>query len=296
MKKLAFLILAHNDSVHLSKLIKALNYNSDFYVHIDKKTNIKEFQDRIPLKNVFFLENRITVSWAGISMVDALFELIHEVLKCEIEYSHAVFITGSCYPIKSIKTIYEEFISNPEKEYINFIDMRDSPEHYIKLIKQKWFKEPIFHFKNKHLINLDKCIRFLLNKLKLKNHWGEKIIPYTGHTWCALTMNCCKYVYEYHRNNPWFREMNRFTMAADEHYIHTIIGNSFFKPLSLGVTKYKGRGLYQYTSIYLIDKSLVKWYDLNDWKEIKASDKLFIRKVNSQTGNELVTKINNELF
>ena len=108
-------------------------------------------------------------------------------------------------------------------------------------------------------------------------------------------MNCCKYVYEYHTNNPWFREMNRLTMAADEHYIHTIIGNSPFME-SIGKSEYKGRGLHLYSNYHLIHETLKKWYDLSDWQEIVLSDKLFIRKVNSKTGNELVSKINKELL
>lgn len=296
MKKIAYLITAHNDPEHLNKLIKALDYNADFYIHIDKKANIKEFEDVISLNNVFFLSNRVNVHWAGISMVDVLMNLIEEALKNENEYCHSVLITGSCYPLKNSKSIYDEFITNPKKNYINFIDVRDSPEHYMKLVKQKWYKEPMFAFKNKNLRRLDAMVRFLLNKLKLRNHWDEKIIPYMGHTWCALSMTCCKYVFEYHLNNPWFREMNRYTMAADEHYIHTIVGNSIFKQSTLGVAKYKGRGLYQYTSIYLIDKSLTKWYDLNDWEEIEQSEMLFVRKINSKTGNELVDKINSELL
>ncbi|MBT33739.1 MAG: hypothetical protein CMO01_29090 [Thalassobius sp.] len=294
MKKLAFLILAHNDAVHLRKLIKALNYNSDFYIHIDKKSDIRKFKKLIPFENVYFIKDRFSISWAGISMVDAQMSMIREALKKSEQYSHAVMITGSCYPIKSVKTIYEYFTSNSQKEFITFIDMRESPEHYIKLVKQKWFKEPLLRIKQ--LKYLDKGIRFLLNKLRLKNHWNENIIPYTGHTWCALTMNCCQYVYDYHTKNSWFRDMNRYTFAADEHYLHTIIGNSSFMNSTMGKADYKGRGLYQYTSYYLIDSSLKKWYDLRDWQEIIESDKLFVRKVNSKTGSELVSKISKELL
>ncbi|MAC96403.1 MAG: hypothetical protein CMC96_12985 [Flavobacteriales bacterium] len=296
MKKLAFLILAHNDPIHLNKLIKALNYNADFYVHIDKKTEIEKFQELISCENVFFIKNRLSVSWAGISMIDALMNLISEALKNRIKYSHAVLISGSCYPIKKVNEIYEYFASNPKKEFITFIDMRESPEHYMKLINTKWFKEPLFNSKNKYLKQLDKGIRFLMNKLRLKNYWDDKMIPYYGHTWCALTMDCCDYVYNYHNNNSWYREMNRYTYAVDEHYIHTIVGNSKFMESTLGKVEYKGRGLFQYTSFYLIDRSLKKWYNLSDWQEIIQSDKLFVRKVNSETGSDLVSKINEELF
>jgi len=75
MKKIAFLILAHNDSTHLNKLINTLDYNSDFYIHIDKKSDITEFKNTITNKNVNFIDNRTDISWAGITMVDALMDL-----------------------------------------------------------------------------------------------------------------------------------------------------------------------------------------------------------------------------
>ncbi|WP_405370090.1 beta-1,6-N-acetylglucosaminyltransferase [Nonlabens sp. Asnod2-A12] len=296
MKKLAYAVMAHDDPIHLNKIINALNYNADFYIHIDLKSDIKSFHDLIDRENVFFIKDRVSVAWAGITMVDALMNLIKDVLKSGNDYSHVVFKTGTCYPIKNVQNIYRELTSNPEKEYINFIDMKDSPEHYSKLVYQKWFREPLFNYQGKFLKTIDRGLRFLLNQLKLKNYWNEEIVPYTGHTWCAITMNCCEYIYNYHENNPWFREMNKFTMAADEHYFHTIIGNSKFKDFSQGKSEYKGRGLYQYTSIYLIDKSLTKWYDLNDWEEISNSDKFFVRKISSKTGSSLIDKINTEIL
>ncbi len=295
-KKLAILILAHEDPVHLSKLVKALDYNADFYIHIDRKSDIQEFRDSIPDKNVFFVKNRVYISWAGFSMIDALINLIEEVLRNKEKYSHALFITGSCYPIKNVKSIHQNLTSKPKKEFISFFDMRESPEHYMKLVNQKWFKDSFFNSKNKFIKKFDSGLRFLLNQLRLKNKWHKKIIPYSGHTWCALTMDCCNYIFEYHTNNPWFKKMNQFTFAVDEHYIHTIIGNSPFMDASLGKNDYKGRGLYKYTNTHLIHESLQKWYDLKDWPEIIQSDKWFVRKVNSKTGNDLVSKINKELL
>ena len=56
-------------------------------------------------------------------------------------------------------------------------------------------------------IKIDKLFRFLLNKIQLNNKWNNQIIPYFGSQWVALTMNCCKYVHDYHHNNDIFRKM-----------------------------------------------------------------------------------------
>jgi hypothetical protein len=280
----------------LKKLVKELDYNSDIYIHIDKKSNLDVFKSAINLDNVFFIKNRVSINWGDISMIDAQINLIDEVIKQSEKYTHAVFLSGSCFPIKKQKVIYENFSSFPQREFIKFIDMRESPEHYMKQIKFKWFKKPVFNSNNIYITVLDKLIRFLLNKLRLKNNWNNQIIPYFGSQWVALTMNCCKYVRDYHYASNGFREMNKYTFSPDEHYFHTIIGNSFFAKKSFGKMEFQGRGTWRLANYHIIDKSLSKWYILSDWTEIINSEKLFVRKINSQTGNDLVVKIRSELL
>ena len=43
--KIAYLIAAHNDPVHLKRLIDGLNIAdiTDFYIHLDKRADIKRF-------------------------------------------------------------------------------------------------------------------------------------------------------------------------------------------------------------------------------------------------------------
>lgn len=56
--KIAYLIAAHTDPVHLSRLINALNVEgkTDFYVHLDKKVEINDYQKkaRIMADNVIW--------------------------------------------------------------------------------------------------------------------------------------------------------------------------------------------------------------------------------------------------
>ncbi len=296
MKKIAYLILAHSDPKHLNSLVKELNYNCDVYIHIDKKCDIDRFKSTIISDNIFFIEKRININWGDISMIDAEMNLIDKALEKHEMYTHAVFLSGSCFPIKNQKIIYEYFTSFPDKEFIKFIDMRESPKHYMKQIKFKWFKAPFLHSQNKYIVKIDRLFRLIINKMHLRNNWDNQIIPYFGSQWVALTMNCCKYIHDYHYNNDNFRKMNKFTFSPDEHYIHTIVGNSSFSEKSTGKMEFQDIGTWRLANYHIIDQSLSKWYTLNDWDEIINSEKLFVRKINSKTGGELVRKIKNELL
>ena len=293
MKRIAYLILAHNDPIHFNKLIESLGRNCDIYVHIDKKSDISVFKEARKMGNVSFLEKRFSVSWAGISMIDAQMELIKIALQNSREYTHLVFLSGSCYPIKSVDYISEMFMRHPKREFIKFLDMRESPEIYLTYVTKKWFIEPLFFKSTSRVMQkADRALRKLLSLIWIPNNWPPNIIPYFGSQWCALTSDCCKYILDYQAANPWYRDINKYSFAPDEHYIHTLVGNSPFLANSDGIQPFKGKGTWRMANLHIIDISLSRWFTINDWEEIRASDKMFVRKVRTLDGVELVEKIN----
>jgi hypothetical protein len=287
-KKLCYLILAHSDPQHLLELVSSLNYNALFYVHIDKKVDIEPFKKHLATTNINWVVNRQTVSWADISQVDATLSLIKEALTAEDEILRMILLSGACYPLKGPESIYSYFENNQQTEYIKYIDMRQSLNHYMHHIHQKWFKAPMYRGKNRFLTLLDKVGRAAFNKLHIKNRWNEDSIPYFGSQWWALTPLCCEYIIDFVTQNQWFYEMNKYTFSPDEHFFHTIIGNSHYNNLATGLQTFIGRGTSRLSNLHLIHPSLSKWYSLQDLKEIKSSDNLFIRKLNTTSSSDLV--------
>lgn len=294
--KIAYLLLAHTDPRHFKNLIDAIHYQADIFVHVDAKSNLEDFRRLSLPENVYFLQERVSISWAGISMIDATLQLIKVALNHPENYSHLVLISGLDYPIKNPEFIYQTFIKNPKREFIKFIDMRESPTHYMKQIDTKTFIEPLWETSNKFLKMGEKGLRRASQMLKLKNHWNEQIVPYFGSQWWALTPNCCQYILDYLQEHPDYYQMNRQTFSPDEHFIHTLVGNSPFAENSTGLQKFEGRGTWRLANLHLIHHSLSKYYSLQDWDEIKASDKLFVRKVNSTVSQQLIEKLNQEVL
>jgi hypothetical protein len=290
-KKICYLILAHSDPTHLLKLVNSLDYEAVFYIHIDKKFDIKPFQALLQKENVFWIKERKAVFWADISQVDATISLVEEALKNRNEYIKMVLLSGACFPIKPSCFIYNFFAMDQSKEHIKYIDMRESYSHYMQQLKFKWFKRPFFKSRFNIIIFFDKVIRGLLNKFKFKNKWNDNIIPFFGSQWWALTPECCEYICNYVRKNPWYYQMNMKSFAPDEHFFHTIIGNSEFNHKADGIKSYTGRGTSKLANLHLIHFSLSKWYSLEDFDDIEKSDKLFVRKLNTKYSSELVKAI-----
>ena len=95
--QIAYLILAHNSPDHVGRLIGALDNNrAHFFIHIDKKANLNEFQRyTTQRRNVHYIENRIKVFWGGFSMVEAILNLMQEAIRSDIDFKYAILLSGS---------------------------------------------------------------------------------------------------------------------------------------------------------------------------------------------------------
>ena len=85
---LAYLISAYRDPEHLARLIKALDFNADFYVHIDANVDEAPFRAALPHKVKFV--HRHAVNWGGWNQVAYQYELVKAAVSSGCNYSHLV--------------------------------------------------------------------------------------------------------------------------------------------------------------------------------------------------------------
>jgi hypothetical protein len=297
MDKVAYLILAHQDPAQLSRLIRALDHRADFFVHIDAKVDLRPFIEGAAGSSVRFLEGRVAVTWAGFSMVGAILALIQGALASGSGYSHLVLLSGADYPIKPASVIVDHLARNRSHEFIRFIDMRNSPDHYMRQIEQRHFRDPILAGNGRIVRLFDKCARRIGNMAELSNRWDRDYIPYFGSTWWAMTPECCLHILStIEGDGGRFLEMNRLTFSPDEHFFHTIVGNSEFCGRSDGLQDYLGVGTVNLANLHLIDPSLSKWFTIEDRAEVAGSDRFFVRKVRTDVSTELLDYIDAELL
>ncbi len=294
---IAYLILAHTDPAQLERLANAIDHRAHSFIHIDAKSPLAPFEALTLPRSSTLLRERVSANWAGISIIDATLLLMKAALAHPERFSHLVLLSGADYPIKPPDRIYATITQDPEHEFIRYFDMRNSHEFYRRHIEEKWFKEPWWKSSHKWPALVDKGCRYLANRLRLPNRWNREIVPYFGSQWWALTPGCCQYIVDYVEANPSFYSINRRTFSPDEHFIHTIVGNSPFASKADDVIPFEGlRTWHKTTNIHLIDESLSKWYTLDDWQEIAASDRLFVRKVSTLKSSELIEAIDRRIL
>lgn len=301
-KKIAYLIAAHNDVQHLKRLIQALDDRADFFIHIDKKSNIDINDVFFQKPNMFMLsdDERIKVYWAGFSQVEATLRLIGKYLEVSAAssspYLKVVFFSGACYPIKSSSYIYDYLNQHHDINFIRGMDVT-SPNHYKYNYSLK-----SYHFFDMQLVNkattriVRKMLYYLAYPMRKRNYYvdgqGYKRHIFHGSSWWALNHDAVQYIDEYSKKERGLSQYFKYTMASDEKFFHTIFFNSHFAKKNLaGGPEPFTPSTAAFANLHIIDRSLTKWFTQADFPEVEKSDRLFVRKVSTERSHELLDLI-----
>jgi len=63
--KIAYIIIAHNNPIHLNRLVTAISStDNDIYIHINKDVDINKFA-LANESNIYLIKERVSVTWGG---------------------------------------------------------------------------------------------------------------------------------------------------------------------------------------------------------------------------------------
>jgi len=284
---IAYLILAHQHPLALKKLIDKLSMGcAHFFVHIDKKKDIKEFQSVVTNVNVVFLKGRerVKVSWGGFSQVAATLNLIQAAKKHYKIFDRYCLLSGSCYPIKNNEEIRTRLASNIEYIRIDNIINGSNGDIHFDNITYYWFMDWPSIIKN-------------ALKRKVKRNAYTGFDSYYGSQWWCLTRDCIDYVMMFVNNNIDYMKFHKYTLCADEIFFASIIKNSpFANNISHDFEKAKDLVQYKKSNIHgchyinwnAVGCSLPKVLDMEDAEFLVKSDALFARKFDPEKSRELI--------
>lgn len=227
---MAIIIQCHRNSDQVNKIIDFFDDKEiDIYVHIDKKSDIKEFIKKN--KNVSILDNSINVKWAQYSQVKATIDLMTAVKESGKKYKYIHFISGQDYPVKTLSYI-KDFFDNSQKQYIEYFTFPNNDlvtkgyDRYQVYYPQWIIDRPSCKFK--------RIIRGVYRECILKSKFLKRNISdmpkfYGGSCWFSITGDCAEYILEYVNENKRFNEFFKNSIYSDEMFFQTIILNSVYK-------------------------------------------------------------------
>jgi len=294
MKDIAFLVLAHTDPVQVGRLCRALDYRSRIFVHLDAKTDIRPFLAQPLPASVTFIPDRVTVSWAAYSQVEATLRLMRAALASGYTFRHLVMLSGLDYPIKPLQHLHTFLQRHDGRELIRFVEAGQQPsyrvfyEHYWFLEANTWLRPASLDRNIRH--GFGRILRQFVRKPQppgIKCCWGS--------AYWALTPDCTAYILRYADDNPAYVRWARSSFAVDEHFFQTIVAHSPFLPTAEGFQPCEGTGpqTWRLGSLHINRR---KVHTEADFDELRDSDKFFVRKLMSGPSSSLQDRLDTELL
>lgn len=264
--KIAHLILAHKNPQQLARLLKAMEHPAfDFYIHIDDKTDAAPFAGLFNQYNVFRINNRVKIYWAGYGTIQASLNGFKEILTKDYDYINVM--SAQDFPLKPADYIYQYIKERKGKEFITCRSVEDEWTEALPRVTDYHFIN--FRFPGRHKLE------FLANKIlpKRKYPLPHKIVGRAN--WFTITTGAAKYLLEFINNHPEVVQFFKFSWGADELIFSTVLYNSHFKNQIIdNITYVDWNGPH---------KGHPKILTVDDLPQLKATDKLLARKFDIDT-------------
>ena len=278
--KIAHLILAHNNPAQLEKLVRQLTYEDDaVFIHLDKKALIDEYLYLKTIKNVFFINNRVQVTWGANSIVGATINGFQQIIDTGIAYDYVNLLSGSDYPLQKPECIHDFFRKNTGKAYMSYMPILDEWQEAVARITYYHFTD--FSFTGRFMVQK------LVNKILPKRTMPNNLVPVGHSQWFTVPTECIQYIVDYWKQHANFRRFIKLTWGPDEFVFQTILYNSPYRDQMVN------------NNLRLIDWSAggasPKTFTMADKDALLQSDKLFARKFDLDKHPDVIELIDQKL-
>ncbi|WP_235525988.1 beta-1,6-N-acetylglucosaminyltransferase [Pedobacter sp. Leaf216] len=277
--------MAYKNPMQLGLMIEAMAHPEfDFYIHLDKKINIANFQYLQHLPNVYFIANRTVCNWGGFQFVQAILRSLEEILHKNISYDFYNLLSAQDYPIKPIEVIADFYRQNIGKSFVSY-DM-EANENWWSHARSRFesYHFTDFKFRGKYL--LQRAINHVLPKRKFP--LPAKLYGTCISSWWSISSECAAYLTSYIKDQPQLMRFMKYTWAADEFFIATLLMDS----------PYKDTIVNDNLRFITWDENLPNPLILKsaDFAGIRSSEKLFARKFDIDIDAEILSQINEKIL
>lgn len=290
MKKHAVMIQCHNNSEQVNSIIEFANgYNYDFYIHVDKKSNINE--KIVKQNNVFFVDEdkRVDVRWGDYSQVEATLELLKSVRENKNEYQYVHLISGACFWAMHPNSIIKE-LETDTKQYIECHALPEDTtwtwggESRYSVFYPKWMIErPTGNQLKRYSRIMWQEFVMRTKVFKRKKYPVKKF--YGGSQWFSITGELADWMVDYVDKHPEYTKPFVHGILVDEVFFSTL---AMYSPFRENVQNYHKR----YMIWNIVKTGGPSVLTENDIVDIVKSGDFFARKIlNATCINKLKEKI-----
>ncbi len=294
--RIAYLISAHCDPIHLERLIRALNEQADFFIHIDAKADFSAFAHLAKIPEVHFLKERVHTLWGDITQVHYQKALLQACLDSGITFGRICTLSGLDYPLVSNAQLHDFFAAHPDREFIQGIDMSEQRSAVVRnyrIYRPQFFCSWLSDRTNSRVrILLRKLIYGLGIRKKLTFQIDGRSFPvFKGSDWWGITPQLGRYLLRQLDEYPEILRYFSTSFAPSELLWQSLVFNS---PFAEKAMLFQGAyvSLASLTPLhYIYYEPVIKVLTEEDFPTLMASGKLFCRKTCTGISDTLMDQL-----
>lgn len=283
--RVAHLVMTHKNPAQLIRMVsRMIHPDFDFYIHVDNKVNIDDFNLVLKLPNVTFIKNRINCNWGGNSLLTGIVSALNEIFSKKESYDFINLLSGQDYPLVPPAAIHHYLNTRKGNNFISFDPHRDT----------LWWKEAVLRYEKYHFTDVNFKWKYGIQKI-FNNILPNRKFPIykelygsSNSSWWAISIDCAKLIAHELTKNKKLINFIKYSWGTDEFVVATIIMNSEFKDSTIN------------NNLRYIDwsegKPNPKILGMQDFDSIKESNMLFARKFDIQIDNKVLHQIDQELL
>ena len=278
--RVAHLIITYTNPFQTERMIQQMQHpDFDFYIHVDAKFPLVSHDNLKKYSNVYFIQNRVDVQWAAYSTIQAEFNGLQEILDSARNYDFISLMSGQDYPIKTPAQMQAFFEARKGKLLLKYRAFSGEWEEGMQRVNKYHLTD--FRFRGQFFLE-----RLINTFIKRTNQpIGMKF--YGSSMFWAISPEAAEYVLQTVDRDPKMRRFFKYSWAPDEFLFQTILLNSSFAEQVVNENCH----YYKHPP----NTPSPKTFDLSDFPDIIASDRLYARKFDLNKAPELLDKIDDYL-
>ncbi len=292
MLKHAYLLLIHENTFVLKRLIQLLDYEyNDIFIHVDKNSkfvNVEEIR-RWAKKSKVVILKKYKVFWGTNSISLAEIELLKMAVNTS-KYAYYHFLSGADLPIKTQQEIHEFFDANQGKEFIHFGTKQYQQDIACRYVSYHFFSKQLGRKRDPFWRNLETYSLAIQRRLNIDRTRNVSFEFYGGANWCSITEQFAQYVVCKWKK---YSKAFRLTQISDELIWQTMIMDSPYKN-NLYISDFEDN--YKACMRYIDWKRGTPYvFRSEDLDEILHADEMFARKFDEKIDKSIVDEIYQKL-
>ena len=225
--RIAYLILAHDDPVHLSRLVRRLAYREDrCFIHVDAKAPVDRF-GASKIESSELIAPRIPVYWGDFSQIEAEHALLAAGVAAQPEFDYFVLLSGADYPVQPAWYIHDHVRRHEGVEFLSAVKMPCERAGKPLSRIERYRCRPPASLLHKAMFTLQVGLK-LRSQTRAYRHVFGDLEPFGGSAWWALSRAAAQYVLQFFADRPEVIAFYQNVRCPDESLFHTILMNSPF--------------------------------------------------------------------